>query len=420
MSRVAPSGERAGRAAAAAWPRAPRVFVGLSEIARFTSNYAKGFRQNGCETFTVIGVRSPLYPDAEYDVVLADRLGAEPRSRLDVLRRSARARTLAASVFFRALRHCDAFLYCTGGSMLPRYLDYRLIRRRGKRLAVAFLGSEIRHWCPFEQEMVEMGVIGRLRPFVEHVKTHNYGTWFEKRERVRQAERWADVVLSQPGFAQLQTRPYMRVMAPLDLGGLACHVPARHVPLVLHAPTSRGVKGTEHVLAAVEALRHEGLEFEFRLIERLSHPQLRQVLSESDILVDELYSDTIGVLSAEGMATGNAVLTSYFDEYTRTPAGCPVQDVHPGTVREVLRRAISDREWRVGLATQGRAYVERHNDARGVAASILGWLGQGESVAPDFVPEFGRRFRMPPEVIAAERAADRAERRARFRRVLGR
>jgi glycosyltransferase involved in cell wall biosynthesis len=397
-----------------------KVFVGISEIAGLVANYAKGFRALGLDTYTVVGAGNPFYPAAHYDEVLLERLD-RPR-RLPVLpravSRSVRSRLAAAAAFSRIIRTCDLFIYNTGGSLLPGYLDYRLIKRAGKKLVVAFLGSEIRHWSAYKSEMTERGYLDRVRPFVEHITHHNYGNYVQMRERVRQAERWADLILSQPGFAQLQTRPYMRVIAPLDLTQLTYTPRLRDIPLVLHAPTSRGVKGTEHVLAAVDALQREGVRFEFRLIEKMPHEAMCRLLEDSDIVVDELYSDTTGVLSAEAMATGNVVLTSYFPDFARVPAGCPALDVHAGTVKATLRQAIIDRELRGRLTGEGRRYVEQHHDCANIARQILAWVEPGGISTFDFTPTFHSRFRVPDQVLREEKAEARRARRAKWSGLL--
>jgi hypothetical protein len=266
--------------------------------------------------------------------------------------------------------------------------------------------------------MAERGYLERVRPFVEHITHHNYGNYVQMRERVGQAERRADVILSQPGFAQLQTRPYMRVMAPLDLGQLTYTPHLRDIPLVLHAPTSRGVKGTAHVLAAVDALQREGVRFEFRLIEKMPHEALCRVLEASDIVVDELYSDTIGVLSAEAMATGNVVLTSHFRDVARVPEDCPALDVHAGTVQATLRTAIVDRELRNRLTAEGRRYVERHHDCATIVRQILAWVEPGAISTCDFTPTFSSRFHVPDQVLREEKAEARRARRARWSGLL--
>jgi hypothetical protein len=397
-----------------------RVFVGVSEVANFVANYATGFRALGFPTYTVVGQCNPFYSRSSYDEVLSEALESPRRASVLPPRvtRSVRSRLAALASFSRVVRRCDLFIYNTGGSLLPAYLDYRLIKRAGKKLVVAFLGSEIRHWSAYKSEMTELGYFDRVRPFVEHIVHHNYGDYHQMRERVQQAERWADLILSQPGFAQLQAKPYMRVTAPLDLEKFTYAPRFREIPLVLHAPTSRGVKGTEHVLVAVDALRREGVQFEFRLIEKMPHEALCRLLEESDIVVDELYSDTVGVLSAEAMATGNVVLTSHFREFARVPADCPVLDVHAGTVTSRLRQAIVDRALRARLTSEGRSFVERHHDCRTIAKQILAWLEPGGIEAFDFTPTFQSRFQVPERVLRDERLESRRALRAKWSGLL--
>lgn len=393
-----------------------KVFIGGSEVANLVANYAKGFRALGLETYTVVGARNRLYPNSHYDVVLSELL--ERPSALSVLPgalgRSVRTRLDATKAVVKMVATCDLFIYNTGGSLLPAYLDYRLIKRAGKKLVVDFLGSEIRHWYPYQSQMAEIGCLDRVRPFAEYITHHHYGDYAQMHERVRQAERWADLILSQPGFAQLQTRPYMRVAVPLDLAQLKYTPQLREVPLVLHAPTSRGVKGTDHVLAAVAALQGEGLAFEFRLIEKMSHEALCALLEEADIVVDELYSDTVGVLSAEAMATGNVVLTSYFSDFARVPEGCPALDVSAATLTDTLRRVITDQGLRARLTGEGRRYVEQHNDGTAIARHILKCVDPVTRPAYDFVPTFHQRFRVPASILRGELQEARSARRSRW------
>ncbi len=380
-----------------------RVFIGVSEIANLVNSYRAGFEQLGWETYTVVARSNPLYPENRYDVVLLGPDGSAPASWTGRAARSLRARLRSCHCFLRGLRTCDLFIYNTGGSLLPAYLDYVLIRLLGKRLVVMFVGSEIRHWYAYQCEMDALGRTETVRPFIDAIRDQRYGSYRQMLRRIAAAERHAHLILSQPGHGQLQKRPYMRVNVALDLRRFRFNVPARETPLILHAPSSRGIKGTEYVLPAVERLRAEGLRFEFRLIERIAHTQLCELLSESDIVVDELFSDTVGVLSTEAMATGNAVLTSYMRDYARVPAGCPVVNVDKDSVTDELRRVILDVEVRRELARSGRRYVEQHHDAAKVAGQVLAWLEPGRITEYDFTPVFYRDFRMPAGIAGSDR-----------------
>ena len=47
-----------------------KIFIGLTDVANVTDNYAKGFRALGHEVFTVVWSKSRFYPEVEYDLVI--------------------------------------------------------------------------------------------------------------------------------------------------------------------------------------------------------------------------------------------------------------------------------------------------------------------------------------------------------------
>lgn len=378
-----------------------RILIGLTDIANAATTYAKGFRALGHDTFTVVWRKSPFYPDADYDVVIDGRqpAGEKAAGRSTAVQVGA-GMSRALLRLPQALR-CDVFIMFAY-PIVPSHLYYPVLKRLGKRLVSVFWGSDIRYWYALEQEMRLLGVEDEIRPFIDYARAHPDTSLLDKQRLVRAAERYSDLILSQAGYGQLQRRPYMRATIPLDLSLLRCHVPEREVPLVLHAPSVRGVKGTEYVLAAVEALKQEGVPFEFRLIEKMPNSQLRELLAESDIVVDELFSETVGALSAEAMATGNVALVRYMADYARVPPGCPAVNVTKDTLHDRLREVIQDREQRRRLASAGRAYVEANNDHLQIARHILDWLEPDRIERYDFQPTFYQQLAIPAEQIEAE------------------
>lgn len=377
----------------------------MAEVANTTWNYIKGFRALGHQTWSVVLNRNPFYPEADYDVILNHALPGDRQPAGSAWQVGA-TRGRAALNFFHAAAACDVFVFTYGTSFLPAHLDYALLKRLGKRIVSVFWGSDIRFWYAFEQEMRQMGAAEEVQPFTGFVRSLPV-SYFRLRRRVAAAERYADLILSQPGFGQLQSRPYMRANIPLDLSQFRAEIPDRAAPLVIHAPSRRDTKGTPYVLAAVEQLKAEGVPFEFRLIENMPNAQVRQLLTEADIVVDELYSETIGMLSTEAMASGCAVLTRYFGAYAGVAPGCPAVHVNIHTLADELRRVIVDRELRRRLAEAGWPYVEAHHDHVKVAQQILNWLQPGGIQRYDFTPTFYRGFHLPPEVLAEERRKQR-------------
>jgi glycosyltransferase involved in cell wall biosynthesis len=375
-----------------------KIFIGLTEIAGITSHYARGFQKLGHETITVLMQPNKYYLDVKYDHILSSSYTDDSSvlsQAWDVLQRKARA----AWLFPRLLSECDVFVYIWGTAFLPGARDYALIKRAGKKLVSTFWGSDIRYEDAVRQEMQKLGVAREIEPFLAHLNTARYYSTYQNKKRVVEAaERHADLILSQPGYGQLQTRPYMRANVPIDPRLFHFHIPDRDIPLVLHVPSNRGIKGTEYVLDAVERLKKEGIRFEFRLVENMPNTQVRELLGEADIVVDELFSETIGVLSTEAMASGVVTLVRYMPEYAAIPAGCPAVNVTMDTLVERLRTVILDRDWRRALAQAGRPYVEAHFDYVKVARELLRWLEPGEIQQYDFIPDFYKGY-IPPGSI---------------------
>jgi glycosyltransferase involved in cell wall biosynthesis len=148
-------------------------------------------------------------------------------------------------------------------------------------------------------------------------------------------------------------------------------------PLVLHAPTHRGVKGTRFVLDAIDKLKAEGVKFRFQLVEGLPRAEARRLFEQADLLIDQLWLGWYGGLSVELMALGRPVICNIREDGLKflppDMAGeLPIIRAEPETLATVLREWLANR--RSELARRGeesRRYVEKWHDPREVARGLL-------------------------------------------------
>ncbi|MBK7653170.1 MAG: glycosyltransferase [Flammeovirgaceae bacterium] len=129
---------------------------------------------------------------------------------------------------------------------------------------------------------------------------------------------------------------------------------------------------------------------------------MRDLLTDSDIVVDELYSATVGGLSSEAMATGNVVLVRYMADYCKVPEGCPAINVNKFTLKDNLRQIILDVDRRKELANLGRPYVENANDHLKICRDLLSWVEQKDTIDYDFYPTFSKDFQIPEQILKDE------------------
>jgi glycosyltransferase involved in cell wall biosynthesis len=158
----------------------------------------------------------------------------------------------------------------------------------------------------------------------------------------------------------------------VDLGRIPPVPPSdRARPLIVHAPSSRRRKGTEHVLAAIE-----GLDADLELVEGLHHEEAFERYRAADIVVDQLNAGWYGLFAIESMALGKPVVTYLHDEAVRRTEEAfgtrvPIVSATAETLREALRPLVADAARRREVGAASRAYVERVHDLERVTDRLL-------------------------------------------------
>ena len=221
---------------------------------------------------------------------------------------------------------------------MPKKVQFPLLRAARKKSVMHYLGSDIRGKTP---EQLAWG---------KAADAQVVGSY--------DAIRWVpDAEVIPPGvdLARIQPAP------PSD----------RTRPLVVHAPSSRRRKGTEHVLAAVE-----GLEADLELVEGLHHDEALERYRDADVVVDQLNAGWYGLFAIEAMALGKPVVTFLHDEAVRRTeaafgATVPIVSATAESLREALRPLVADAARRRELGAASRAYVERVHDLERVTDSLL-------------------------------------------------
>jgi glycosyltransferase involved in cell wall biosynthesis len=254
---------------------------------------------------------------------------------------------VALRAFFQAARRFDLFHYHTSVTMLhPVRWDLPLLKGMGKKVVMQFWGSDLRGKRP--------EALGYLR-YADAVIVGSY-------HMLDYAPQGACVVL--PGL-DLAAWP-----EPRSEG-------TRSGPVrVLHAPSSREIKGTAQVLAALDRLRERGVPFEPVLVEGLPHAQAVEIYATCDIAIDQLGAGWYGIFALEMMALGRTVLgyvsAGNADRLERERGlRPPLVSVSAETLAGELEALILDPALRRSLGLRGRRYVERLHDIDRSAEEVI-------------------------------------------------
>ena len=278
----------------------------------------------------------------------------------DIADRSAPTRAAIRVRFIaEAVRRYDVFHFNAGAPGIALrtrhgvFTELPLLKRLGKTVVVTWQGCDVRPRAAC--------------PWCERPECVRYDAWRapDAKAMLKHADRGVflnpDLWRYLPGATFL---PY----ASVDVASIEPQpLPDRETVVVAHAPTNPQVKGTPHVVAAVEQLRAEGLNIELDLITGVTNQEAMRRIAQADVLVDQLHIGWYGGVAVEAMALGRPVLC--FINETDNPYGValPIVRANPMTLREVLADLVVDRGRRASVAAAGRRFVLREHDPRAIA-----------------------------------------------------
>ena len=362
------------------WGARPRLVWGPTPIISI-KYWSQAMRGLGYESVTCVEDVYAIYSRGDFD-----------RHRLDFGPRGIWFEPWRDYVVFAwALRRADVFMLFFNGGFLRhtamQWLEAPLLHLAGKRIVVSPYGSDIAvpgYMGVWEEAiMADYPDTSRRAPLV--------------RRRVDHLSRHADAIVRNinPGYL-----PRWDVLWPnqfaIDVGAWAPAGEKRRADgregevVVVHAPNHRALKGTEHVIAAVQTLRKEGLQVRLDLLERRPNDEVRAALQSADILAEQFLA-AYAMLAVEGLACGTPVMAhlSFLPPELRAhPAvrECPIVDTSVVTLTDNLRRLVTDPDLRVRLSRESREFaVRRHSyDALGrVWAAIVDAAWAGRHVPPE-------------------------------------
>jgi glycosyltransferase involved in cell wall biosynthesis len=284
----------------------------------------QALRRKGVDARLVVFERGRLHHEADWSL---DRHGPLPLRLVQQL-----------AAFARLAPRTDVFHFYFGLTLVPKSLQFPLLRLLRKKSVFHYLGSDIRGKTP---EDLAYG----KRADAEIVGSYDAIRWVPE----------AHVV--PPG---LDLRPFTAV-PPSDA--------AR--PLVVHAPSNREKKGTRYVVDACAQL-----PVELDVVEGVPHEEARARYARADIVVDQLNAGWHGVFALEAMALGKPVVTHLKpDVVERSAEGygvrLPIVPATKETLVDALRPLIEQPALRRELGAASRAYVEQVHDVDRVADRLV-------------------------------------------------
>ena len=269
----------------------------------------QALRRRGVDAQLVVFNRYQLHSEADWSL---ERRGGLARRQLTQW-----------SALARLLPRPTSSTSTSASRSYPQSLQFPILRALRKKSVMHYLGSDIRGKSPGELAI-------RKKAGAQVVGSYDAIRWVPEAEMIP------------PGIDVKSIEP----VPPSD----------RTRPVILHAPSSRRRKGTEHILAACESL-----EADLVLVEGLHHDEAFERYREADIVVDQLNAGWYGLFAIECMALGKPVVTFLHDEAlerTEKELGTrvPIVSATKETLRAQLEPLVESVAERRRIGAESRAY----------------------------------------------------------------
>lgn len=343
-----------------------RIDVGLGPVPMINNIYHK-------QALQLHGYSAETFVDSLYFITDEFDRKFIPRSRIGRLLVKASNLTFLAALF----RYRCLYLYFVGGplgaTLLLWRFEPRLLRMAGIRTVVMPYGADVQDLTRTPNLMFRH-VMGQDYPWYRQMRRSvvaKIDLWSAKASHVISGCDWVDYMHF--------WNTLMLAHFSIDMDRWAAPLPDRLAPRrktfrVLHAPNHKAIKGTDYFVTAVDELRAEGRDVELVLVQKLPNSEIRALMSEVDVVADQLIIGWYAMFAIEAMAMGKPVLCYLRDDLKRfyTDVGLvgdseiPLIQTTPATVKDTLRQLMDHPDLLEDAGRRGPAYVRRHHSTDSV------------------------------------------------------
>lgn len=195
-------------------------------------------------------------------------------------------------------------------------------------------------------------------------------------------EKYADVIFSAPSLSlHAALKSYYYYILPIDSEKIRFSPNFNHKLKIIHAPSIPDAKGTELIITVINKLKNVWSNFEFEYLTDIQQDELFEKLSNSDLLVDELFAPGPASLSHEAASAGCIVMTFSDLKFMRIEDMLEGNYIHinhsnfEAKLNELLGEFESGKEkFKIkytNFVTAARKSVEKNNNIENISMRFL-------------------------------------------------
>lgn len=264
-----------------------------------------------------------------------------------------------ALFFIKTFHSYDIFHFYYAKTILPYKIDLPLYKIFGKKVVMEYLGNDVDLWLGYN------GVDYKGRP-TDRIKVI-------KRVK-RQARLCNKQLVCAPYYYSFVDNSIILPLA-LDLSNYV-FTPRKNdsgILTIMHCPTNRIAKKTDYIENALNKLKQEGFNFNYKCIENVTHAQLKEEFLTSDIVIDQL-NGWYGTTTVEAAALGRPVIAGYYPHlchYDKRFENMPIINADIYNIYNVLKDILEGKYDLELIGKQSREFVERAHSLDAVTEQLI-------------------------------------------------
>ncbi|RPI15676.1 MAG: glycosyltransferase family 1 protein [Ignavibacteriae bacterium] len=333
-----------------------RVFCGYANTGGLAYKIAEGLRKNGIKADSIV------IEEHEF------AYGYHKKQKYLSSKHTFINKLLKYFYFIKHAFKYDVFIFNTRGTLLSRNGDLKLLKIFGKKTGMIYVGCDIRDMNYYLNSTDKYTVCKNCSDSYR-VKV---GCVMEKKiSETASIQKEINASFSHPFDAQILNGKFNYLYLLLELEEYKPNYNINNKIRIVHSPSDEGIKGTNYILAAINELKKSGIEFEFELLKDKTHNEVKEAISNADILIDQMVAGWYGLISIEAMALGKTTVCYLRDELYNYIPDIPVINLNPDNLADGLKRLIQEKDKLKQYGIAGRKFTEKYHDYRKNSLSIL-------------------------------------------------
>ncbi len=264
----------------------------------------------------------------------------------------------------------NTFHFYYGTSLFYKQIDLPFYKFLGKKVIMEYLGYDVQLYR-YSLEKYEV-------TNVKYYKTHEESLIADKKKLARLKHETPYInkqFVCAPCYLEFVPKAEILPLA-IDLSKYQFSPKINNSDeiTIMHAPTSKGNKGTEFIMVALNKLINEGYKIKILLIENVSHEELKNKYKECDIFIDQILGGWYGTAAIEAMAIGRPTvcfIRKSYCKYIDYGDEIPIINAEPKTIYNVLKQILDNKDVLKDLGEKSREFVEKVHDLNKITEKLI-------------------------------------------------